>query len=245
MSWLTSALRCSVGKKFVMAITGLLLCGFLVVHLAGNFLLFVGEKKYNDYANALHDQGPLLLVAELGLLALFAAHIYLALATGWQNQAARKVEYARKETKIGGRIIGAKVSPENWMFTSGVVVLGFVLLHLADFRFELRAKGGTAETAAASHDAPGDTKLDAEHKRPSQYKKALRILKDPISGPVYVIGVLVLGLHLGHGFASAFQSLGVNHPRYTPLIRCVSILFALAMALGFASFPLWANFRAP
>src|SRR5262249_49844808 len=75
-SWLTRAFSSSIGKKLVMAVTGLGLCGFLVVHLAGNLLLYAGEKPYDDYAHSLHAQAALLLVAEIGLLLLFVGHIW-------------------------------------------------------------------------------------------------------------------------------------------------------------------------
>jgi succinate dehydrogenase / fumarate reductase cytochrome b subunit len=97
------------------------------------------------------------------------------------------------------------------------VILLFLLLHLSDFRFELR-----------SHE--GDT----------PFTKAVSILRDPLSAVVYLVGSLVLGFHVLHGFQSAFQTLGANHPKYTPFIRVLSYVFAVTIALGFGSFPLWA-----
>ncbi len=223
MSWLLTALSSSIGKKLVMAITGLLLCGFLVVHLAGNFLLYVGSDAYNHYAHALHEQKAALFVAEVGLLLLFLAHLYLAIATARQNRTARRVEYAMKESKLPSRTLAGPVAPENWMFVTGAIVLGFVLVHLADFRFELRNRGAEDELPHA---------------------KAVRLLQDSVSGPVYVVGCIFLGLHLGHGVASSFQTLGLNHPRYNQLLRCFGILFAIVIALGFISFPIWAQFEA-
>lgn len=220
MSWLTTVLKSSLGKKFVMAITGLLLCGFLVVHLAGNLLLYVSPEAYNNYAHSLHKQEWLILVAEVGLLVLFLAHVFLAVSTTRMNWAARGKGYAMKESKRQDRIIPA----ENWMFTSGAVVLGFILLHLADFRFGVRLP------------APSPTE--------EPFDKALRILKDPVSAAVYTVGCFILGLHLWHGFSSALQTIGLNHPRYWKLIRCVGIIFAVVIAAGFISFPVvWANLR--
>jgi len=221
LSWLLTALKSSLGKKLVMAVTGLLLCGFLITHLAGNLLLYVGADAYNHYAHALHEQKALLLIAELGLVALFIAHLYLALSTTRDNQKARSVGYAMKESKIPERTLASGVAPENWMFTTGAIVLAFVLLHLADFRFELRNKSSAPELP---------------------FDKAVRILQDSVSAPAYVVGCLFLGIHLGHGVASAFQTLGVNHPRYNRMLHCLGVLFAIVIALGFASFPIWAKF---
>jgi succinate dehydrogenase / fumarate reductase, cytochrome b subunit len=135
------------------------------------------------------------------------------------NWSARQNAYAVRESKRHDRIIPA----ENWMFTSGAVVLGFIILHLADFTFELRLKSGSPE---------------------EPFDKALRILRDPLSAVVYTVGCFILGLHLWHGFSSALQTIGLNHPRYWKLIRCVGIVFAVVIAAGFISFPVvFANLR--
>ncbi len=218
---MANALSSSVGKKFVMGVTGLLLCGFLVFHLAGNLLLYVGADAYNHYAHTLHEQKLLVAIAEVGLLVLFAAHIFLAFKTTQENRAARRVEYQTKKSKLQGRMIGELVSPEGWMFVSGAIVLAFLILHLSDFRFSLRLQGDAGE---------------------EPFAKAVRILQDRFSFWVYFLGCLILGVHLGHGFSSAFQSLGIAHPKYNALIRWVGVGFAILVAVGFASFPWWASF---
>ena len=229
MNWLFKALSSSLGKKFVMGITGLLLCGFLVAHLAGNLLLYVPDKEshgetvnaYNEYAHALHEQEGLLMIAETGLFALFIAHIALAVATTRENRAARPVSYDTVDSKQEGRSLVGFFRADTWMFISGAIILGFLVLHLSDFKMELR------------------TDVDYSGKEP--FEKALMILQTPLSATVYLIAGITLIFHLSHGFASAFQSLGINHPKYNGLIKCVSILFALFIGLGFASFVVWAN----
>jgi succinate dehydrogenase / fumarate reductase cytochrome b subunit len=218
LNWLFKALSSSVGKKFVMAITGLSLCLFLVIHLSGNLLLYVGEETYNHYAEALHAQGMLLTVAEVGLLLLFAFHLLLAAVTNRENRSARPwgIAYNRKQSKQSGAVDGSAFSPSLWMLATGLVVLVFLLLHLADLRFELRPV------------------LDYEGKTP--YAKAVAVLTNPLSYCVYFAGSLFLGVHLAHGFSSAFQSLGINHPKWNGLIRWFGILFAIVIAVGFASF---------
>ena len=139
LSWLRKALSSSVGKKYAMAITGLLLCGFLVVHLLGNLLLYVGEDAYNNYAHTLHKQEALIKIAEFGLAVLFLAHVALAFATSRQNRAAREVVYQVKETKQDEHVFWDAIRPQNTMVVSGLIVLAFLILHLRDFTFEWRS----------------------------------------------------------------------------------------------------------
>ena len=217
--WLIKALSTSIGQKIVMAITGLALCGFLIVHLGGNLLLFVGAERYNNYAHALHAQEFLLLVAEIGLLVTFLLHIWLALKTSWDNTAARPTGYAMKQTKMEQGPLAAPASAT--MLATGVVVLAFLLVHLSDFRlFTFRHKAPVVD--------------------PDSFVRVMTILRDPISALVYIVGSFALGYHLWHGVESAFQTLGFNHPKYTPTIKFLSLLFALIVALGFGSFPFWA-----
>jgi succinate dehydrogenase / fumarate reductase cytochrome b subunit len=217
--WLTKAFSSSIGKKILMAITGLALCGFLVVHLGGNLLLYVSAEKYNSYAHALHAQEILLWVAEIGLAILFLGHIILALTTDAENRAARPAGYAMRRSKMEEGPLAAPASAT--MMVTGVVVLAFLLVHLSDFRmFTWRH--------------------DAELVNAEPFVKVLVILRNPISFMVYIVGSAFLGYHVLHGFQSACQTLGLNHPKYTPLILTLSFVFAVTVAVGFGSFPLWA-----
>ena len=195
LGWFFRLLSSSIGQKFVMAITGLLLCGFLVVHLEGNLLLFVSAEKYNAYAHFLHSQEELLMVAETGLFALFLAHLYLAFATTWGNSQSRLDPYAMKQSKLPRGNLAT--NPSAWMFASGAVVLGFVILHLIDIKFQARP----------------DIAYLNEYDSKAPYANALAVLSNPVSRVVYTLGVIVLGFHLSHGVSSAFQSLGLNHPK--------------------------------
>lgn len=219
MSWLTAALKSSVGKKCVMGGTGLFLCFFLVIHLAGNLLLYVGAESYNHYAHSLHANPALILVAEVILYGMFAAHIYLAIVTNKENHDARGQNYAVKQTKRTGRVVNIfGWSPDTTMFVTGAVVLGFILVHLNDFSWELIGS-------------------DTVEREP--YDKAVFLMGNMVRGVVYLIGCLFLGVHVAHGLQSAFQSLGLNHPQFTPLLRKTSIAFAFLVTVGFGSFVLW------
>jgi len=204
-----------------MAITGLLLCGFMVFHLAGNMLLLVGPEAYNKYAHTLHSQEWLVKAGEAGLLALFALHVFLAISTARENKSARRVRYAAKESKIGERIL--MIPSENWMFATGAVALAFLIWHISDFTLEYSPL------------------VDYADKEP--HAKAVAIMQTPVSFGVYLVGCLALALHLLHGFQSAFQSLGINHPKYNGLIRGAGTVLMVLVAFGFALFPVWAMFK--
>lgn len=226
MSWFRLFVSSSLGKKYIMAITGLLLCGFLVTHLAGNLLMYVGPEAYNNYAHTLHSQEWLIKIAEFGLLVIFVLHLWLAFATAKQNRSARGVGYEVSRTKEGSEIAPARV--DAWMLWSGVVVLIFVLWHLRDFAFQL---------------GPDDYYETADGTVMEPYDKASAILGKPWTLVVYIVGTVALCAHLAHGFNSAFRSLGISHPRYNRCIRIVGYFFAVIFGLGFATFPIWFYFR--
>ena len=211
MNRLTAALRSSVGKKFVMGVTGLFLCSFLVIHLAGNVLLYVGADAYNDYAGKLHSMPVFLVFAEIILFGAFAAHIYLAFVTYFENRTARQQAYSTKQTKREDRTLRFGVSPDTTMFATGAVVFGFLIVHLYQFKFGDDPNGNAFEFART-------------------------VLSDTMTKVIYAIGSLFLGVHVSHGFASAFQSLGFRHPRYERCIEWMSVVFGIVVALGFASF---------
>lgn len=221
LSWLLATLRSSVGKKFVMGGTGLFLCFFLVVHLAGNLLLFTGPKAYNAYSEALHKNEGFLIVAEIGLFGAMLLHIYLAFTTAAENRAARGTRgYAVQQTKIPGRVINfLGMAPDTTMFVSGALIFAYIIVHLCDFKFEVFA---TEAMRAAD-----------------PYTKAAQILSSTSRKFIYGIAALVVGLHVSHGFSSAFQSLGLSHPKYTPTIKVIGKVFAVALAIGFGSFVFW------
>ena len=217
----------SVGQKIVMAITGLLLCGFLITHLAGNLLLFAGEDAFNHYAESLHSWGVLLNAAELGLLALFLAHIGLACSTTAMNLQARRKKYAEKQSKQqpfalpGGGASG-------WMFVTGLLVAFFLVVHVTDLRFKMNPSIDYSAARVGEGEGPANEYV------------AVRLALTNWTVLAYVIGLAALGIHLSHGVRSAFQSLGINHPRWNRLLELISMLFAVAVPLGFLSLVAWA-----
>jgi succinate dehydrogenase / fumarate reductase cytochrome b subunit len=213
MTWLWKLASSSIGKKFLMALTGFGLMGFLVTHLAGNLLIFVGPDAYNGYAAAL-EHNPLLLPAEFGLAGLFVLHIVLALVLTRENASARPVPY-EVSSRIKGK--GGRNAANGTMFISGVIVLVFLILHLLTFKF-------------AHHD------LDAQNHK-DFYKIAMNVFRSTPYALWYVFAVCVLGVHVRHGLQSAFRSVGFRHPKYHCGLELLSIGFGACIAIGYASIP--------
>ena len=129
MNWITSMLGSSIGKKLMMAITGLGFCGFLAGHLAGNLTIYGGKDAFNGYAEHLHALGPLLTLAELGLLTFGLIHIITGLNLYVENLKARPVRYAVVKS-AGGRTLGSSTMPYT-----GLILLAFIVFHLMNFSF--------------------------------------------------------------------------------------------------------------
>ena len=209
LRWLGNALNSSIGRKIVMGLTGLLLVGFLFAHLSGNLKLMPGfgsEEKFDGYVEFLKSFEGFLLLAELGLVALFVCHIYLALRLTMENVAARKERYVVRNDR------GAKTFGSASMFATGSLILLFLIKHMLDFRFN-----------ADFHEDPSGVVVE--------------MMSSPLHGGIYIAAALVVAVHLSHGIQSAFQSLGFNHPRWTPLVKCAGLGIAALLGLGFAAIP--------
>ncbi|MDD5629630.1 MAG: succinate dehydrogenase cytochrome b subunit [Elusimicrobia bacterium] len=213
MRWLFDFLNSSIGKKVTVGLAGSFLCVFLVGHLCGNLILFLGLDKFNAYAHFLQTN-PLTPLAELGLLGLGLLHAIVALYARWQNWQARPVAYEMSAAK-GGRTIGSITQ----LYTA-VIVGAFLVLHVATFKY-----GWTSA-----------------FRNEELYERVMEFFANPWIAACYVLALTGLGLHLSHGFWSAFQTLGLAHPKYTPAIKVLGLLFAIAVAGAFAAIPIWACF---
>ena len=211
LRWLGNALTSSVGRKILMGLTGLLLVGFLAEHLVGNLTLFQDSDgtAFNEYKAWLESFGPLLTVAEIGLFVLFGAHVAVALKLSMENREARRTRYAIRSNR--GQSNAASMS----MLITGSIILIYLVKHVVfDFRFN------------------GDF-----HEDPAQTVK--ETLASPMSGFFYLAVAGVIGMHLAHGFRSAFQSLGISHPKLDPLLDKAGIAIAVLFAIGYAAFPIY------
>ena len=212
LSWFGRFLSTSIGKKTLMALTGLALVGFLVAHLLGNLTLYTGNEAFNAYAHQLEELGPLLWVAEIGLLVLFSIHIGLALKTSRENKEARTSRYQVRADH------GKRSFASSSMLITGLIIGAFLVIHIIDFRVaKLMGSDSVEDLAVAVRNRLGS----------------------PLGAFLYLVGIAALGVHLRHAISSALQTLGANHPKYNDLIRVVGIGLSVLIAVGFASFPIY------
>jgi succinate dehydrogenase / fumarate reductase cytochrome b subunit len=235
MNVLLRPVRTSVGSKYLMALTGLALIGFVVVHMSGNLLIFAGSDALNSYAKALKDQGPLLWVARGGLLLVFLLHVVLGIRLALSNRRAR-----------GGRYVYEDTVQASWasrhMLLTGLAILAFLLYNLAHFTFGVVTTATVVEDGKVEqknyldlHEAQDPTKGGPRH---DVYAMVVSGFRNPWITLSYLVAQVFLWLHLWHGGSSFFQSLGVNHPAYNPLLRGVGPVLSTIVLIGNCSIPL-------
>jgi succinate dehydrogenase / fumarate reductase cytochrome b subunit len=209
----------SVGSKILVGVAGLGLFAYLIVHLAGNLLVYLGRDAFNQYSYTL-ESNPLVYVAEAGLLLFFVVHIWKAVALTLAGQRARPVRYQLK--KRAG-YTSRKSLASTTMIVSGLFLLVFVPIHVKMFKF------GTEY--ATAH--PGVRDL---------YRVEMENFSHPGWVVFYLIAMVVVGFHLWHGISSGFQTLGADTPRMRPVLRMFGWIMAVVIAVGFITIPLWAFF---
>lgn len=209
-SRLAAYYRTTVGKKLLMAVSGVALLAFVIAHLAGNLQIFLGAEKLNDYAVLLRRSPELLWPARLGLLLALAVHVVASAQIVRANRRARPVRYVVKrdiETTYAART----------MAISGPLILLYVLYHLAMFTFLITG--------------PGYSHSDV-------YRNVVLAFQTPAISAIYISAMLLLGLHLYHGVWSMLHTLGVSSPRYYRLRRGLAPVVALAITSGYISIPI-------
>lgn len=207
----------SVGTKLLIGLTGLGLFVYMLLHLAGNVLIFAGPDTFNEYSHTLISN-PLILPIEAGLLAVFLLHVYKAVRNYLANSAARPLRYAKK-TPAGHT--SRKSLASSTMIASGLIIFVFIVIHVWQFRF-----GSYYET--------GDDVAIRDLARTE-----FEVFSHPGWVALYVVATLLVGLHLRHGIASGFQSIGLDHPVYTRRLTMWSVIFAVLIGGGLAVIPVW------
>jgi len=199
----------TVGKKAVMAVSGLVLFLFVVGHLVGNLQIYEGPEKLNAYAKFLRSMPALLWGVRATLIATVVLHIWAALQLALRNSDARPTAYIKKKATQSSYA-------SRTMYWSGPIILAFVIYHLLDFTF------GTVNP----HFQEGDVYANVV--------ASFRLI--PVSA-FYIFAMLLLGMHLFHGLWSMFQSLGISHPRYSPVLKRGAAVIAILIAAGNISIP--------
>ncbi|MGE3176045.1 MAG: succinate dehydrogenase cytochrome b subunit [Vicinamibacterales bacterium] len=208
----------SVGSKLLIGLTGLALFLYLITHILGNALVFLGRDTFNGYAHTLISN-PLIPVIELGLVAVFLVHIVKTVGMFKRNREARPVSY---EMKRPAGHTSRKTLASSTMILSGLWLLAFIVLHVKAFKY-----GIDYETSEGIRDL---------------YRVEMETFSSPLVVGFYVISMLIVGSHLWHGVSSAAQSLGVDHPGWTPKILALGKTAAVVIAGGFVVIALWAHF---
>jgi succinate dehydrogenase / fumarate reductase cytochrome b subunit len=216
MDWLSNYLGSSIGKKHVMAITGLAMVGFSIAHMLGHLIMFGGQDAYNTYAHNLQSLGALKWMVRGGLLAILLAHFFAAFSLNSANNAARPVKYVRY---VPVRTTGYA----RYMIATGVAMFVFLLMHILHFTAHIIPNVYFGKLV--------NGKLDV-------YNAFVTAFNDPIFLSIYTLAMLFLCLHLAHGVASAFQSLGWKHPKYDPFINKLGPGLGVILFLGFIAPPL-------
>ncbi len=217
MSRLSALLTSSIARKAFMAVTGLLMIGFLVSHMSANLLVIFDADAYNAYSHALVSN-PLIYLAEAALLAFFVVHLFAGFAVQKRNREARPQPYARKE-RAGHT--SRKSLASTTMILSGVIILVFVPLHILTFKF------GTWYEAAG-HEGVRDL-----------HRLVIEVFHKPIYVIWYLVALPIIGAHAWHGFGSAFESLGVS---YRPWLHGFGRALALIVTAGFMAVPVYVYF---
>lgn len=204
----------SILKKVLMALTGLAWFGFIIAHLSGNLLLYKGPESFNHYSDTLLSN-VFLLPAEIALVLFLLVHFVTALRVTRENNNARPQRYVYKLPSTGSSTFASRT-----MWYGGVIILLFIILHVWMFKF-------------------GDH--TGEH---GLWGLVIRSFKNPLIVIGYVFAMLPLGLHLSHGFSSAFQTLSLLQPRWHTGFQKTGVILGWVLAIGFIMLPLWALFFA-
>ncbi|MEM0991634.1 MAG: succinate dehydrogenase cytochrome b subunit [Bacteroidota bacterium] len=226
MRWLTNFLTSSIGKKIIMSLTGLFLISFLVVHLAGNLQLLVNDEgqSFNVYAKFM-TTNPVIKFISYGLYTGILLHAVQGLVLWLQNRAARGSKgYARKVT----RAVGTNSFAASNMAWLGILILIFLIIHMGDFWFAMKF-GSVDKVTYEGYEEPVK----------NLFARVEVTFSKPIFVIIYILGMVSLAFHLLHGFQSAFQTLGLNHPKYTPFIKGVGAFIAVIVPILFAIIPIF------
>jgi succinate dehydrogenase / fumarate reductase cytochrome b subunit len=217
--WALTLYRSTIGKKAIMAVTGLILVGFVIVHMAGNLQMFLGPAKMNGYSAFLQSTGELLWVARLGLLTAVVLHVAMAYQLTRITSRARPVAYEMREPQVS-------TLASRTMRWGGVLLLVFIVFHILHFTT------GTVFPAASAPDARYPA-----FSHSNVYGNVIAAFRNPLVSAFYVVAMLFLMLHLFHGAWSSVRTLGLAKPSRQPLHRRISTVIALAVWLGFTAVP--------
>ena len=207
----------SIGKKLVVAFTGLVLIAYVLGHLVGNLQIFMGPEQIDWYAERLHSMGPILWLIRAFLLGCFVLHIVTTIRLAIENRLARPDRYA---VKVDIRTTTAA----RTMVLSGVILLCFVIFHLLQFTIRPAGLGFPSYMLPDGHT--------------DVYNMIVRAFLNPFAAGFYILGMYLLCSHLSHGFSSFLQTLGLNSQKVAHILETGGVLLAWLIFAGYTSIPL-------
>ena len=222
MNILTNLFGSSLGKKYLMASTGLMLLLFVTGHLIGNLQFFLGSEAINAYGHSLHTTPGILWPARIGLLVLVALHVWSAITLSIENKSARPVAYLNNPSPL------AASYASRTMLASGLIIASFIVFHLLHYTAQVRVVNLTGSDFRTLLDVQG---------RHDVFAMMVTGFSKPIVSGFYVLAVGLLSLHLSHGIGALFQSLGVKSKAWGLLIDRAGVVCAWAIFLGYVSIP--------
>lgn len=223
MQWLINFFTSSLGRKIIMSLTGLFLISFLVIHLIGNLQLLVddGGESFNIYAKFM-TSNPIIKTVSWGLYTGILLHAILGFVIYFKNKAAKGSSYAKRSN------VEVSWASKN-MALLGTLIFAFLLLHMGDFWYSMKF----------TDEIPMITYAGYEGEVKNLFGKVAASFKEPLIVVAYLVGLLALSFHLWHGFQSAFQTLGLSHKKYTPLIHGLGKVFSIVVPLAYAIIPIY------
>lgn len=225
MKLIDGIFQSTLGRKYIMAVSGAVLVVFVIGHLMGNLQIFLGREVINAYGEFLHSVPELLWGARIGLLVMVGLHIWSAISLSNANKAARPIAYENWNPT-------AASYASRTMLMSGLIIAAFVIYHLLHYTFEVPGINftgqdfGTFEELRPGHDARHDV-----------YKMMVVGFSQPLVALFYILAIGLLCLHLSHGVSAAFQSLGLKNKTWGPFLDRFAKGFAIVIFLGYASIP--------
>jgi succinate dehydrogenase / fumarate reductase cytochrome b subunit len=228
MNIIANVFKSSLGKKYIMAVTGCALFLFVIGHLAGNLQIFLGPEAINRYGYFLQSNPELIWPARLGLLLMVGLHVWSAAQLSLENKAARPVGYQVYQP------LGSSLA-SRWMLVGGSAVFVFIIYHLLHYTAQVQYLNLTNQNFAAFMEKlPGQVPPE----RHDIYKMMVVGFSNPLVAGFYVLGLALLCLHLSHGASSMFQSLGWKNQAYRPFLDRAAQVVAVVIFAGYASIPL-------
>lgn len=218
MNFTVPSLKSSIGKKQIVAATGLVLILFVIGHLAGNLFIYSGAEGYNHYAQKLASLRPGLYWVEFLLFIIFITHLFVTALLVLENIKARPIRYASYKPSPD-RSLAARLMPYT-----GTFIFLFVIWHLLDFTFI---------------DKHGARSILADGQSYGLYGVVYNSFLNPVHSGFYILAMMCVGFHLAHGVQSFFQTFGFNHPVYFPWIKKISNAFGVLIALGYSLIPIY------